>query len=93
MAVKAKESAQVQKARRKLKKQLGGENKRVNKKALEQIRETMKRWIRRHDGERINLMNKTFTLFDENKHTERSHDRHIQALMQRLQKGLSVSIK
>lgn len=84
MAVKAKESRQVEKLRRKLKTQMAEEHKKINKKALEQMRITMKRWIQRHAGERINLLNKTFTLFDENKHPATSQDQYIASVAKRL---------
>lgn len=93
MAVKARESQQIQRLRRKIKEQIHDEHKQINQKALEQMRKAMKRWIGRHSEERISLLNKTITLFDENKHTERPHDKQISALMKQIQKGLSLSMK
>lgn len=86
MNMNAKESAHIRKARRKLKNQLSEENKKINKKALEQMSINIKRWISRHAGERINLLSKTFTLFDENQHSVFPQDQFISQLAQALVK-------
>ena len=65
---KAKESAKIKKARAKLKKQLASEDKQVTPDALNKMSQAIRTWITRHAEERVNLREKTFRLFDENKH-------------------------
>jgi len=84
---KAKESAHVRKARRKLKQQFVEEHKMINKKALEQMSISIKRWISRHSGERISLLSKTFTLFDENQHPASPQDHYINELSRSIMSG------
>lgn len=89
--MKAKESAHVRKARRKLKHQIAEENKKINKKAIEQMSITIKRWISRHSGERISLLSKTYTLFDENQHPVPPQDQYINELSKSIMKGMIPS--
>lgn len=91
MVIKAKESAHVRKARRKLRQQLNEEHKKVNKKALEQMSISIKRWISRHAGERISLLSKTFTLFDENQHPAPPQDQYINELSKSIMGGVIPS--
>src|SRR5262249_44866292 len=83
--MKAKESAQISKARRKLLQQMAEENKHITTQALEQIRKSMHYWIARHSGERINLKAKEITIFDENRHSAQPQNRFILDLLQHLQ--------
>jgi hypothetical protein len=91
MINKAKESAHVRKARRKLRQQIADENKKINKKALEQMSINIKRWISRHSGERISLLSKTFTLFDENQHPAPAQDQYINELSKSIMGGVIPS--
>lgn len=84
---KVKESAHVRKARRKLRQQIAEEHKMINKKALEQMSISIKRWISRHSGERISLLSKTFTLFDENQHPASPQDQYINELSRSIMSG------
>lgn len=86
MAVKAEESYQVQKARRKLEKQLAEENKLINEKAIEQMKKAMQIWIQRHTHERIQLSER-LELFDENRHSVKTRSKFVAQLMKKLQKG------
>ena len=52
---KAKESYQIQKARKKLEKKFEEEDKLVNRKALEQMKKAMHYWLERHQSERVDL--------------------------------------
>jgi hypothetical protein len=81
MSAKAKESAQVKKARKKLKQQLDTEHKRITKEALDKMTESIQRWISRHANERLPLKDKSFTLFDENQHSARTKSKFIQHLL------------
>ncbi len=83
--IKAKESAQVTKARKKLLQQMGEENKHITAQALDQIRKSMHYWIARHAGERVNLKTKEITIFDENRHSASPQNRFILNLQHHLQ--------
>ena len=85
MATKAEESYQVQKARKKLAKQLEEENKLVNEKAIAQMKKAMQIWIQRHKNERIKL-HERLELFDENRHSAKSRSKFVAQLMKKLQK-------
>lgn len=60
----AKESAHVEKARRKLKQQLASEQNKINPAALEQMTNAIKTWISRHAEERIDLKQKDIKTVD-----------------------------
>ncbi len=85
MATKAEESYQVQKARRKLAKQLEEENKLINEKAIAQMKKAMQIWIQRHKNERIKL-HERLELFDENRHSVQTKSKFVAQLMKKLQK-------
>lgn len=87
MESKAKESAQVKKYRRKLKKQMESENAQMNEAALRKVKETIQQWIARHQSERINLRDKTISLFDENRHSAQTESRFVQDLFNRIRHG------
>lgn len=84
MRVKAKESPQVLKMRRKLKKQMVEEHRHVTPKALKETRRIMENWIARHQGERIDLKNKTIAVFDENLHSAKTHSKYVLHLLSTL---------
>lgn len=82
--IKAKESAQVLKARKKLLQQMADENKHVTAQALDKIRKSIHYWIARHASERVSLKSKEITLFDENRHSAKPQNKFILNLLQNL---------
>lgn len=84
MVVKAKESPQVQKARKKIKQQLAAAEQRINDEALREMRLVIQRQIARHHSERIDLKSKVVTLFDENKHPAKSESKFVNRLLKDL---------
>lgn len=85
MSTKAEESYQVQKARKKLEKQLQEEHKLINDKAIDQMKKAMAIWIRRHDDIRVKL-HERLELFDENRHSVKSKSKFVAQLTKKLQK-------
>lgn len=83
MATKAKESKQVEKARKKLKLQIQEEHKFVTENALRRVSQDIKNWISRHSHERVKLK-KNISLFDENQHSEKTHSRYVKHLLENL---------
>lgn len=86
-SVKAKESAQVNKARKKIKRQLEAGEKRINPESLKVMREIIEKQIARHQLERVDLKERLVTLFDENKHPVQTKSRFILRLLGELKKG------
>jgi hypothetical protein len=84
MQIKAKESSQVAKARKKLEGQMAIENKLITTQALGNIRKSMHNWIARHHDERISLKEKTVTLFDENEHPAKPQNKFILSLLKNI---------
>lgn len=84
MVTRAKESRQVQKARRKLKHQIAEENKHMTPKALQKMRRVIEYWISRHYQDRVTLKNKEISVFDENKHPAKIHSKFITNLMKNI---------
>lgn len=82
--VSAKESKQVQKARKKLKLQLQEEHKLVTESALKKVSDDIKTWISRHAQDRIQLKKKDISLFDENQHPAKLHSRFVKHLLKDL---------
>lgn len=80
MATKAKESKKVQKVRKKLEKVLNEEHSQFNSETLREVRNTIHKWIARHEPERISVENKTFTLFDENRHSTKTKSAYVKHL-------------
>lgn len=85
MITKAKESPQVTRARKKLKKQFQEQSRLINAQALKEMDEGIRLWLERHSSERIKLQNKTITIFDENQHPEKIHSKFIHKLLGQLQ--------
>jgi lysyl-tRNA synthetase class I len=85
MATKAKESKKVQKVRNKLEKVLHEEHTHFNSETLREVRNTIHKWIARHEPERVSIENKTFTLFDENKHSSRTKSNYVNHLLHDLE--------
>ena len=92
MVAKAKESYNIEKARRKLKKQMDGEHARINVQALQKMTKAIEHWIDRHKSDRISLKDKSIHLFDENKHTAIPKNKYITNLITSL-KGSPSSVK
>lgn len=81
---KAKESRQIQKARKKIKKQLAEAEKRINPEALKSMSRLIQRQIARHSSERINLKKRQITLFDENQHSAKTESRFVSSLLRHI---------
>ncbi len=77
---KAKESAQVKKARRKLKAQIEAEQEKFDDAALRKTKAAMQRWISRNSAERVKLEDKSISLFDENRHPAKTQSKFVNAL-------------
>jgi hypothetical protein len=84
MSSKAKESPQVQHARKKLKSQLATEEKRVTDAALDRMRESIVSWLDRHADDRVPLVSKVFTVFDENRHPAKVRSKYVYRLLHQL---------
>lgn len=87
MAVKAKESPQVQKARRKIKRQLKAAERKMNPETLKAMSQLIKQQLARHQSERINLRKREFTIFDENQHPAKTESKFIMKLLHDLEHG------
>ncbi len=81
MATKAKESKKVLKVRKKLEKVLDEEHTHFNSETLREVRNTIHKWIARHEPERVSIENKTFTLFDENQHPCKTKSNYVNHLL------------
>lgn len=88
MSTKVKESPEVIRTRKKLKKMIAEQNKHITPQALHKIRESILLRIQHDQGQRINLKGKTFTVFDNNQHSESPHNKYIQRLLSHLKKDL-----
>lgn len=84
MMTKAKESKQIEKARKKLKLQIQEEHKLATDAALQKVSQDIKNWISRHSQERVALKQKDISLFDENRHPAKIHSRYVKHLLQEL---------
>lgn len=81
MATKAKESKKVQKVRKKLEKVLDEEHSHFNSDSLKEVRNSIHKWIARHEPERVSIENKTFKLFDENEHPSKTRSHYVHHLL------------
>lgn len=89
MPVKAKESAQISKARKKIKEQILSQNKLTTSQALEKMTKWLQSWLARHAKERINLKEKrVVNLFDENQHPANTQSKYVSHLLKSLKKEL-----
>lgn len=93
MNQKAKESAQIKKYRRKLQKQLENEKTQMTEAALKKAKDSMQLWISRHQSERINLKDKTITLFDENRHPARTESKFVHDLFSRIRHDTNSALQ
>jgi hypothetical protein len=92
MVAKAKESSQVNKARKKLQQQLAKADKRINKDALKKMRSLIEEQLARHKDERIPLHKRQIVLFDENQHSAKIESKFITRLIHQL-KHPKTSVK
>lgn len=90
MAVKAKESKKIEKIRKKLEKVLNEEHRHFNSETLREVRNSIKKWINRHESERISLENKTFKLFDENEHPSETKSYFVKHLLSDIEQESEV---
>lgn len=86
--MKVKESAQVKKARKKLKHQLSEEHKHFTHRALNGMGKSIENWIIRHSDERIILKDKSIALFDENEHSEKNKSAYVTNLLKKVRQNL-----
>ena len=93
MPKKAPESSTIQRARKKLKKQMTKENEKITPEALKQVAKNISRWITRHSPERVDLKTKRLTLFDENKHSVPPASRFVTHLKKEIDEELQKSKK
>lgn len=84
MTIKAKDSRQVEKVRKKLEKVLQEEQSHFNNETLNEMRNSIHKWLNRHEPERESTEEKTFTLFDENKHSSEIKSKFVLNLLQEL---------
>lgn len=87
MTTKAKESAQVRRARQKIQKQIQEADKRINDQELTLMRTVIERQLARHQTERIDLKTKNVTPFDENQHSAKTESRFVSRLLAQLKQG------
>lgn len=84
MGTKAKESQQVEKARKKLQRKIARENRFMTEESLAQMARLIERQLIRHAGERIDLKSKEIQLFDENRHPALVKSRFVAHLLRDL---------
>ena len=84
----AKINKDVQKARKRLEKEIAREKKKITPLALKQMKSSIEYWLQRHITERISLSDKNISLFDANQHPEKVHSRHVQNLLLQLKREL-----
>lgn len=87
MSIKAKESLQIQKARKKIKEQLKAADKRMNPQALQNMSRLIKEQLSRQKADRIDLKNRQIISFDENQHPAKTESKFIAKLMHQIQHG------
>lgn len=85
----AEESRQVQRARAKLAKIMDEEQEHYNKQELAKARKMIQAWIDRHSDDRVDLKEKSFQLFDQNKHPAKTTSRFVLALRSQLTQEVS----
>lgn len=84
MTTKAKESRQVEKARKKIERQLLAAEKRTNAETLKAMSLIIKKQLARHQSERINLSKRQITTFDENRHPAKTESKFVTKLLKQL---------
>ena len=93
MAKKAKESSQIEKARKKIEKNLMAEEKQINKEALNRMRLLIETQLRRQSVNRISLKKRQIVLFDENRHPAKTESKFIVRLLEEIKKGRPIKQK
>jgi hypothetical protein len=88
MPAKAKESAQISKARQKIKQKIVAQNKRTTPQALAEMSKMIHMWLYRHARERINLKDKEVSLFDGNKHSAHLQSKFVFTLLRNIKKDI-----
>jgi len=91
MASKAKESAAVKRARKKLQKRFDKQDQLVSEKTINLMKRAIHTWISRHSQERIPLEDKSIALFDSNKHPARTKSKFVSELLQKVEKETEES--
>ena len=90
-ANEARESRAVQKVRRKLEKIIDQEHKAITPDSMKEMSKTIQKWITRHQDLRINLQEKTFKLFNENKSPAQVKSKFVGQLLNQLQGDIKKS--
>lgn len=78
--VNAKESKQVQRAREKIAKKIAKDEKKIDQRAIEEMKLAIRHRIDRFSKDRIPLKDKTIALFDENTHIAKIRSRFVKNL-------------
>lgn len=76
----ADESQHVQRARDKLKAQLADERRQFNPERLHEVSKVMRRWIERHQSDRVPLKEKRVGLWDANEHSAKLASNFVKEL-------------
>ena len=84
---KAPESYQIQKARKKLLKQMEKESELINEKAINQMKQAIQIWINRHQSERVALQDRPIKLFDENSNPAKTKSKFVNEMLSTLKGG------
>lgn len=87
MPAKAKESPQIQKARKKIKQQLKAAEKRMNAEALQTMSRLIKEQLSRQKSGRIDLKDRQITTFDENQHPAKTESKFVLNLIHQIKDG------
>lgn len=87
MAAKAKESGQVEKARKRLARKFAKEEKSMTTEALRQMALVIEGQLARHAAERIDLKSKDIELFDANRHPAVVKSRFVSQLLSEIKGG------
>ena len=91
MVARANESRAVQKVRKKLEKIIEEEHKAITPDSLREMSKTIQKWINRHQELRINLQEKTITLFNENTSPAQVRSKFVGQLFKQLKTDLDRS--
>jgi hypothetical protein len=87
----AKESKQVQRAREKIAKKIAKDEKKMDERAIEEMKLAIRHRIDRFAKDRVPLKDKSIALFDENKHIAKLRSRFIKNLETTLRKEAELS--
>lgn len=87
MTAKAKESIQIEKARKKIKQQLQKADQKINPEALQATSRLIREQLQRKKAGRIDLKNRQIISFDENKHPAKTESKFVIKLIQQIKQG------